>query len=145
MPEYFVYDSAEGQMYVFSTIGERDTKAASILEDALRLDEWNVLTDEVLVGVVTSRSAEFKTSNGFDVRMMPASEKVVQMYVFKAPDPSAGEWGFSDNVTVMVSSGNPGGVPGEFEEYMRNVISEWYDGARVILVTDQGEIEENNG
>ena len=64
-----------------------------------------------------------KTGDGFDVRMVPAPEKVVQMYVYKAPDPSAGEWGFSDDVTVMVSSGNPGGVPGEFEDYMRGAIS----------------------
>lgn len=33
---------------------------------------------------------------------------------------------FTDTVTVEVESGNPGGEPGEFTEYMRQSLQDWY-------------------
>ena len=34
---------------------------------------------------------------------------------------------FNDSVTVSCESGQWGGAPGEFEEYMKDCLSEWYD------------------
>lgn len=44
-----------------------------------------------------------------------------------APSNDPGAVGGSDIVTVIVDSGNPGGDPGEFEMYMKKVLSDWYD------------------
>lgn len=38
---------------------------------------------------------------------------------------------FSDKVTITCESGQWGGEPGEFEEYLRGCLAEWYDGATV--------------
>ena len=43
----------------------------------------------------------------------------------------AGIPGFTDTVTIKVSSGDPGGEAGEFADFMRQALSEWYDGAIV--------------
>lgn len=63
--------------------------------------------------------------------------KGVYKYEIDSPDElDAGLHGFSDEVTVIVDSGEPGGDPtGEdsFEEYMRQALIEWYDGAGVTL------------
>jgi hypothetical protein len=44
-----------------------------------------------------------------------------------SPSNDPGAVGGSDMVTVIVDSGNPGGDPGEFEEYMKKVLSDWFD------------------
>lgn len=38
---------------------------------------------------------------------------------------------FSDVITVIVDSDDPGGDPGEFESFMIESLREWYDGASV--------------
>ena len=43
----------------------------------------------------------------------------------------AGILPFSDLITIQVASGDPGGDDGEFEEFMRGTLKEWYDGAFV--------------
>lgn len=43
---------------------------------------------------------------------------------------AAGIWGYSDTVTVKVEN-DPGGDDGEFEQYMRDCLAEWFDGAKV--------------
>ena len=43
----------------------------------------------------------------------------------------AGLRSFSDEVSITCKSGQWGGEPGEFEEYMRDCLKEWYDGATV--------------
>jgi hypothetical protein len=48
-------------------------------------------------------------------------------------DKSAGMNAFTDDVFVKVSSGDPGGDPGEFTEYVRQCLSNWYDGAAITL------------
>jgi|GEM_PF-3122706 len=50
---------------------------------------------------------------------------------------SAGIIGFNDTITVIVDSGDPGGEPGEFEEYIREMLNEWYDGGSVVLVSSE--------
>lgn len=47
---------------------------------------------------------------------------------------SAGIIGFSDMVTITIDSGDPGGNHGEFEEWMRDSLREWYDGCGVEIV-----------
>lgn len=63
--------------------------------------------------------------------------KGVYKYEIDSPDElDVGLHGFSDEVTVIVDSGEPGGDPtGEdsFEEYMRQALIEWYDGAKVVV------------
>ncbi|MGF6996875.1 hypothetical protein [Paraburkholderia sp. GAS32] len=49
-------------------------------------------------------------------------------------DMSAGRLGFTDAVTVTVASGDPGGEAGEFAQYMRDCLAEWFDGAGVVQV-----------
>ncbi|MCO5195544.1 MAG: hypothetical protein M9930_19975 [Anaerolineae bacterium] len=38
---------------------------------------------------------------------------------------------YTDMVTVAVLSGDPGGYDGEFEQYLIDVLADWFDGARV--------------
>jgi hypothetical protein len=63
--------------------------------------------------------------------------KGVYKYEIDSPDElDVGLHGFRDEVTVIVDSGEPGGDPtGEdsFEEYMRQTLIEWYDGAKVVF------------
>lgn len=49
------------------------------------------------------------------------------------PDHSAGMLGYSDDITIIVDSDNPGGEPGEFEEFMQECLAEWFDGANIRL------------
>ena len=44
---------------------------------------------------------------------------------------AAGISAYSDVVTVDVESGCPGGEKGEFEEYIQDCLTHWYDGALV--------------
>ena len=46
---------------------------------------------------------------------------------------SAGIVGFTDEITIEIDSGDPGGDKGEFEEHMLNALRGWYDGAKVSL------------
>lgn len=46
---------------------------------------------------------------------------------------NAGLCSFTDTIIVFVGSGNPGGNPGQFEEYMKNCLSDWFNGANVVL------------
>lgn len=43
----------------------------------------------------------------------------------------AGLRAYSDRVTVTVDSGDPGGDPGEFETFIQESLSQWFDGAAV--------------
>jgi hypothetical protein len=49
-------------------------------------------------------------------------------------DTSAGLHSYTDEVEIIVDSGNPGGENEEFEEYMKQCISEWYDGSKVTII-----------
>ena len=40
----------------------------------------------------------------------------------------------NDEITIEVSSGDPGGKPDEFEEFMKQCLAEWYDGAKVTVI-----------
>ncbi len=71
------------------------------------------------------------------IKSADGAVKGVYKYEIDSPDElDAGLHGFSDEVTVIVDSGEPGGDPtGEdsFEEYMRQALIEWYDGAKVVV------------
>ncbi len=47
---------------------------------------------------------------------------------------AAGLLGYSEEITIIIDSGNPGGEPGEFEAYMCGCLAEWFDGAAVTCV-----------
>lgn len=64
------------------------------------------------------------------------SNPVASTYLYEiiAPgEPSAGIPDLYDEVTVLVGSGDPGGDDGEFGEYMRKAIAEWYGTPTVKL------------
>lgn len=50
--------------------------------------------------------------------------------VYHAEDIGAGILGYSNTVTVTVEN-DPGGEKGEFEQYVRDYLAEWFDGAEV--------------
>jgi len=61
-------------------------------------------------------------------------EKYKFVYSINNPgELAAGIAGYNDEMTIC--SGDPGGESGEFSEYMRECIAEWFDGARVELVS----------
>ncbi len=49
-------------------------------------------------------------------------------------EPAAGITGTYDQVAIEVDSGDPGGEVGEFEEHMKQALSEWYDGAKITIL-----------
>lgn len=49
---------------------------------------------------------------------------------------NAGIRPFTDDIRIQCCSGDFGGNPGEFAEFMRNVLEEWYDGARVVTTNN---------
>jgi len=55
------------------------------------------------------------------------------------PEPAAGLPGGDDEVTIIVESGNPGGEPGEFAEYMRQCLAEWCETDQVELIGGNNE------
>jgi len=57
--------------------------------------------------------------------------KIYKFYVEFSGEPTAGLNSFTDIVSIEIDSGDPGGVDGEFDEYIRECISEWFDGAGV--------------
>ena len=48
-------------------------------------------------------------------------------------EPEAGLRAYSEQVTVTVDSGDPGGSPDEFQEHIQQSLSDWFDGAAVGL------------
>ncbi|MDD2869632.1 hypothetical protein [Neomegalonema sp.] len=59
--------------------------------------------------------------------------------VYVPSEYSAGIRGFTDTVTVIIESGDPGGEKdGEysFVEEMRKFLNEWYDGGKVEVLSD---------
>lgn len=62
-----------------------------------------------------------------------------QFYVSHPGEPGAGIRSYSDEILVTVQSGDPGGDPGEFPEWMRQAIAEWCDGAKVTCRNPEGK------
>jgi hypothetical protein len=56
---------------------------------------------------------------------------------------AAGINGFTDKVTVVVESGDPGGEPGEFQDFIRQALIEWYDTAGVGLREEQETMSQD--
>jgi hypothetical protein len=48
-------------------------------------------------------------------------------------EPAAGLIPFTETITVIVESGDPGSFHGEFESFFLRAIEEWYDGAHVTI------------
>jgi hypothetical protein len=85
-----------------------------------------------------------KNAEGNDRR----DELVLQFHIDHPGEMDAGIWYYSDDVEIKVASGDAGGEQGEFAEFMRQALSEWYDGAGVELQDDSvtlGEQQEVSG
>ena len=54
-------------------------------------------------------------------------------------DVAAGLRSYGDTVTISIESGDPGGDPGEFETYIKEILSDWFDGARVWVKESKNE------
>jgi hypothetical protein len=54
----------------------------------------------------------------------------------------AGIRGFTEEVAVIVRSGDPGAGPGEFVEFIRGALGDWYDGARIYTSDEYREMVE---
>lgn len=70
--------------------------------------------------------------------------------VFFPGDKNAGLHAFGDTVTVTIASGDPGGEPDEFAEWMLQSLREWFDIAGVQIrkdetVTDQASDLHSKG
>lgn len=68
------------------------------------------------------------------------SKKTFKLYIDHPGDFAAGIYPFTDAIEIGVESGAPGGEPGEFEEHLREALTEWYDGAKVQT---EAEIEKD--
>ena len=65
--------------------------------------------------------------------------KKINFFIVYPSELSAGIVGFTDEITIEIDSGDPGGDKGEFEQHMLNALRGWYDGAKVSLeVADNG-------
>jgi hypothetical protein len=51
--------------------------------------------------------------------------------VIQPSELEAGTTGFTERITVVVDSGDPGGNSGEFERELCGFLREWYDGAKI--------------
>ena len=70
------------------------------------------------------------------VRMTKKKElsPIIWVYEIKHPgEPSACLQAYNDTVTVRLISGDPGGKPNEFQEYIRKYLLAWYGGAKVTI------------
>ena len=68
----------------------------------------------------------------------PSGEKI-HFLIIHPGELAAGINGFSDDVYIQCDSGDWGGDIGEFEEYIKDCLEEWYDGAQVISDKEANE------
>lgn len=62
--------------------------------------------------------------------------KTITYSVHSSGELAAGLRGYTDQITVNIDSGDPGGDEGEFAGALRTFLAEWYDGANVVLEKD---------
>jgi hypothetical protein len=58
----------------------------------------------------------------------------VKYYIDVPSELSAGLRGYSDEITISVLSGDPGGEDGEFNEFVKDFLNEWFDGAKIRII-----------
>jgi len=59
--------------------------------------------------------------------------------IYSSGEPNAGLAGVCDKVTIIVESGDPGGEPGEFSDFICQSLSDWYNGAAVTEIDQTPE------
>ena len=118
-PDIAEVEELEQDLEQYITLGS--TGCRTIAEDV----EFNRLHSKFLAALTNT------------IPYLSRDVKGVYKYEIDSPDElDVGLHGFRDEVTVIVDSGEPGGDPtGEdsFEEYMRQALIEWYDGAKVVV------------
>lgn len=55
----------------------------------------------------------------------------IEFDIYHPGEIDAGIHGYTDLVSIYVESGDPGGEKGEFAEFMKDALTEWFDGAGV--------------
>jgi len=59
----------------------------------------------------------------------------INYYIVFPQELSAGLRGYEEEITILVDSGDPGGEDGEFFNFMKESLEEWFDGAMVTGYT----------
>jgi hypothetical protein len=71
------------------------------------------------------------------------SSKTITLYVATKGDRSVGIWPVEDEIAVTIESGDPGGDEWEFEKYLCDCLSEWYDEKDSVSLNPPHEWEES--
>lgn len=98
--------------------------------------QFKEIASDGLIGIISRGINYYVNPYNPNLYFTPPSRGVYKYEIDSPDELDAGLHGFRDEVTVIVDSGEPGGDPtGEdsFEEYMRQALIEWYDGAGVML------------
>lgn len=66
------------------------------------------------------------------------TSKVFEFEIGHPGEDGAGLFAYSEKVKVSVESGDPGGEQGEFADFMKSCLADWFDGAGVGIVMDGG-------
>ena len=59
---------------------------------------------------------------------------VIKYYIEHPGELGAGIHSYTEEVTVSIGSGDPGGEYGEFAEFFRDCLAQWFDGAAVTKI-----------
>ena len=62
----------------------------------------------------------------------------IQYIIHHPGEEGAGIRPYDEDVVIQVMSGDPGGDPGEFTEFMRDCLAQWFDGAWVSATAEEG-------
>lgn len=60
-------------------------------------------------------------------------------FVYHPGEQAAGLRSYTEDITVTIDSGDPGGDSGEFAQELRGFLAEWFDGATVTFWPDGGQ------
>ena len=71
-------------------------------------------------------------------------EYLLKLIVDVPSERSAGIIGFTDEIEIKIKSGDPRGEPGEFEEFIKECLAEWYDVIHVYTEKEYQKIIKNN-
>jgi hypothetical protein len=87
-----------------------------------------------LEALAAQKGAERKAEE--EAARIAALAKTFTFEVKENHDPDAGITFYGDMVSITVHSGNPGGEHGEFTEYMRQALADWYDAPVATMDAD---------
>lgn len=92
--------------------------------------------DYVTLGVCALRNIAMCAWEAAQRAIRSISTKDYKFTVVCPGEIGAGLRSYTEEVTISVESGDPGGDPGEFEAFLKDCLTEWFDGAGVCLIDD---------